>query len=84
MLPRSVTEKVESSQLKQLEEVEVGDVLVVSPDTSSEVIGFTHHLSNSRMSYSLVRLAVSGQEQTLATVGHYIYVNDELRAIDEA
>lgn len=71
--------------MKRMEEVHIGDSLLVSCNLYSLVFGFTHRLNNSQIVSKFVRLTIEGQEKPfIATSGHYVYLNEELKTIEEA
>lgn len=77
--------ELRSGVMKRMEEVNIGDSLLVSCNLYSLVFGFTHRLNNSQIVSKFVRLTIKGQEKPfIATSGHYVYLNEELKVIEEA
>lgn len=84
--PAKSTVELENGTTKRMDEIIVGDRVLVAPGgLYSEVFGFTHKVSESEASRFFVKLSINnGEYQLSATDGHFVYLNDELKVISGA
>lgn len=83
--PGTAIVEIEDGSEKQMSDLEVGDKVLVSAGEYSIVFGFTHKLRASEIQRNFIRLTVDdGERELLLTPGHYIYLNNELKAAGSA
>ncbi|KAI0559161.1 hypothetical protein FGB62_166g042 [Gracilaria domingensis] len=76
--PAHATVQLEDGSVKKMADVQIGDRVLVAPQTYSEVFMFTHKLSQVR--HNFVHLELSSGHELSLTHGHYLYVNGRLSA----
>jgi desert hedgehog len=76
--PAKATVSLESGASRRMDQVAVGDRVLVGPDVYSAVYGFTHRLAGPVIDY--VRLETCCGEVLLASPGHFVHVNGGLVA----
>lgn len=74
--PGDATVQVEGFGNKKMNELEIGEKVLVAPSTYSEVILFTHRDPAFRGSF--VHIKTDGNVVLRATAGHFLYVNGVL------
>lgn len=77
--PASATVEMESGLLKRMDELSVGDSVRVGPHEYSRVFMFTHKLSDG-VQREFKEIQVETGDYVRATAGHYILVNNGLKA----
>lgn len=82
--PASATVQLEGGRVKRMEELAVGDRVLSSVGSYSEVFGFTHKLSRAESYREFIRLSVGDETVLLLTPSHYMYLNEELQAARNA
>ncbi|CAN8072463.1 unnamed protein product [Agarophyton chilense] len=76
--PAHATVQLDDGSVKSMASVNIGDRVLVAPETYSPVFMFTHKLADVR--HSFVHLHLSSGHQLSLTRGHYLYVNGHLSA----
>lgn len=76
--PGHVTVQMQDGSVKQMNEVQLGDRVLVEGGKYSEVFMFTHKMADVR--YRFVHLTTDIGAKLALTSGHYIYVNGHLAA----
>lgn len=74
--PASATVTLKDGSVKRMDEVLIGDEILVGPETFSKVFMFTHRDSGVRFSFVEIE-SFSGRKLRL-TSGHFIYANELL------
>lgn len=82
--PASATVLLEGGRVKRMEELAVGDRVLSSVGSYSEVFGFTHKLTRAESYREFIRLSVGNEKVLLLTSSHYMYINEELQAARNA
>lgn len=74
--PAFVKVTLQDGSTKRMDEVKIGDRVLVAPGTFSEVFLFTHQQVSG--SFDFLRLDLRSGDFLTLTAGHYIYVNGQL------
>lgn len=74
--PASATVSLRGGMTKRMEDIVIGDEVLVSADTYSTVFMFTHRSAG--VAYTFVRLSCDGGVKLSLTAGHFLYVNGAL------
>ncbi len=75
--PAAALVTLASGKQMQMSKLQVGDRVLVAPNTYSTVYMFTHALPDAR--HSFVQLATAAGAKVTLTRGHYIYASGELK-----
>eukprot|EP00178_Gracilaria_changii_P010798 TRINITY_DN3133_c0_g1_i1.p1 TRINITY_DN3133_c0_g1~~TRINITY_DN3133_c0_g1_i1.p1 ORF type:complete len:445 (+),score=82.14 TRINITY_DN3133_c0_g1_i1:473-1807(+) len=76
--PADGTVLLEDGSVKRMDEVEIGDSVMVGEKQFSEVFMFSHRLAS--VKHRFVRMELANGLSIEATTGHYVYVNGRLLA----
>lgn len=76
--PASATVTLESGAVVRMDDLTVGDRVMVKDGVFSDVFMFTHKLADVQSNF--VKVTVDGGAELLLTPGHYMYVNGALAA----
>lgn len=74
--PADALVRLESGLMKRMDQVQIGDSVLVAPGVFSEVFMFTHRLADIKTNF--VTLHMSSGSQLSLTSGHLLYVDGQL------
>jgi hypothetical protein len=74
--PASASVQLQDGTTKTMAQLEVGDKVLVAPNTYSEVYFFAHRLTDALVAF--VKIATSNGNTLMLTGDHYLYVNGKL------
>lgn len=75
--PGGVSVVVKGKGQARMDEVEIGDWVLVGEGRFDRVFGFTHRISSGRRRF--VRLVTAGGREVRATSGHFVYVQEGVK-----
>lgn len=80
--PADATVELEDGSIKKMDQVELGDRLLVADGVYSDVFMFSH--KDAASVHRFVKMTTVDGRSVSATAGHYLYINDRLAAAASA